>query len=158
MSAVIPVENWGSSGITRSKGDDTVLKGKLIHPDIMAALALCGHGDKVLIADGNYPLDSKSGSAETIYLGLTPGQPNVTDVLGAIQSVINIEKAEVMAPADGTIPEIFGEFKQMLGGMELEKLGRYEFYDACCEAPVRLAISTGEKRVFANLLITVGVA
>ena len=38
-----------------------MLKGKLIHPDIMAALALCGHGDKVLIADGNYPLDSKTG-------------------------------------------------------------------------------------------------
>ena len=43
-----------------------MLTGKLIHPDIMAALALCGHGDKVLIADGNYPLDSKSGEAETV--------------------------------------------------------------------------------------------
>ena len=28
-----------------------MLKGNLIHPDIMAALALCGHGDKVLIAE-----------------------------------------------------------------------------------------------------------
>ena len=46
----------------------------------------------------------------------------------------------------------------MLGGMELDKLGRYEFYDACCQPGVRLAISTGEQRVFANLLITVGVA
>jgi L-fucose mutarotase len=46
----------------------------------------------------------------------------------------------------------------MLDGMELDLLGRYEFYDACCEKPVRLAISTGEKRVFANLLITIGVA
>ena len=64
-----------------------MLTGKLIHPDIMAALALCGHGDKVLIADGNYPLDSKSGEAETVYLGLTPGLPTVTDVLEAIQSV-----------------------------------------------------------------------
>ena len=79
-------------------------------------------------------------------------------MLDAIQSVINIEKAEVMDPADGTTPEIFGEFTQMLGGMELDKLGRYEFYDACCKEGVRLAISTGEKRVFANLLITVGVA
>lgn len=135
-----------------------MLKGQLIHPDIMAALALCGHGDKVLIADGNYPLDSKSGMAEKIYLGLKPGMPTVTDVLEALQSVINIEKAEVMDPADGSEPEIFGEFKTMLDGMELEKLGRYEFYDACCQEPVRLAISTGEKRVFANLLITVGVA
>ena len=86
-----------------------MLKGKLIHPDIMAALALCGHGDKVLIADG-------------------------------------------------TTPEIFGQFQTMLGGMELAKLGRYEFYDACCLPGVRLAVSTGEQRTFANLLITIGVA
>lgn len=135
-----------------------MLKGQLIHPDLMAALALCGHGDKVLIADGNYPLDSKSGTAEKVYLGLKPGLPTVTDVLEALQSVINIEKAEVMDPADGSEPEIFGEFRTMLDGMALDKLGRYEFYDACCKEPVRLAISTGEKRVFANLLITVGVA
>ena len=63
-----------------------------------------------------------------------------------------------MDPADGTTPEIFGEFQTMLDGMELHKLGRYEFYDACCQDGVKLAISTGEGRVFANLLITVGVA
>ena len=135
-----------------------MLKGKMIHPQIMAALAMCGHGDKVLIADGNYPLDSKTTDAELVYLGLMPGQPTVPDVLEAIQSVVNIEKAEVMDPNDGTTPEIFGTFRDMLDGMELSLLGRYEFYDACCEPNVRLAISTGEKRVFANLLITIGVA
>lgn len=135
-----------------------MLKGKLIHPDIMAALSLCGHGDKVLIADGNYPLDSKTGNTELVYLGLTPGLPAVTDVLEAIQSVVEIEKAEVMNPADGTEPEIFGQFQAMLNGMELSRLGRYEFYDACCQPGVRLAVSTGEKRTFANLLITIGVA
>lgn len=135
-----------------------MLKGKLIHPELMAALSLCGHGDKVLIADGNYPLASKTAEAKTVYLGLTPGLPTVTAVLEALQSVIEIERAEVMDPADGSTPEIFDEFRAMLGGMELEKLGRGEFYDACCQPGVRLAISTGEKRVFANLLITVGVA
>ena len=135
-----------------------MLKGKLIHPDLIAALALCGHGDKVLIADGNYPLDSKTGDAELVYLGLTPGLPTVTDVLAALQSVINIERAEVMETGDGTTPEIFEEFKTMLPDLGLEKLGRYEFYDACGEPAVRLAISTGEKRTFANILITVGVA
>ena len=135
-----------------------MLKGKLIHPDIMAALALCGHGDKILIADGNYPLDSKTENAALVYLGLMPGTPTVPQVLDAIQSVINVEKAEVMNPDDGTTPEIFGTFRDMLEGMELDMLGRYEFYDACCEKCVRLAISTGEKRTYANLLITVGVA
>jgi L-fucose mutarotase len=135
-----------------------MLKTKLIHPDIMSALALCGHGDKVLIADGNYPLDSNTADAELVYLGLMPGTPTVPQVLEAIQSAVNIEKAEVMNPDDGTTPEIFGTFREMLDGMELDLLGRYEFYDACCKPNVRLAISTGEKRVYANLLITIGVA
>lgn len=135
-----------------------MLKGKLIHPDLIAALALCGHGDKILIADGNYPLDPKTGDAELVYLGLTPGMPTVTDVLGALQSVISIEKAEVMDPGDGTTPEIYEDFKAMLPDLKLDVLGHYEFYDACCLPPVRLAISTGEKRTYANILITVGVA
>lgn len=38
-------------------------------------------------------------------------------------------------------------------------MGRYEFYDACmAEHALVLAISTGEQRVFANLLLTIGVA
>ena len=52
-----------------------MLTTKCIHPGIMKALSLCGHGSKVLIADGNYPLEEKSGNAEKIYLGLTPGLP-----------------------------------------------------------------------------------
>ena len=136
-----------------------MLKGKLIHPQLMAALSACGHGDKILIADGNYPLESKTTDAELVYLGLTPDLPTVTDVLEAILSAVNVEKAEVMTPGDDVAePEIFSEFRDLLGGMELDKLGRYEFYDACCVPGVRLAISTGEKRTFANILITVGCA
>lgn len=135
-----------------------MLTGKLIHPEIINALSFCGHGDKILIADGNYPLASRTEDAELVYLGLVPGSPAVTEVLDAVMSVIKIEKAEVMQPDDGTIPEIFEEFEKMLGGMPLDWLGRYEFYDACCKPGVRLAISTGEKRTFANILVTIGVA
>ena len=136
-----------------------MLTTKLIHPQIMAAIAKCGHGSKILIADGNYPLAEKSGNAEKVFLGLTRGIPTVTDVLDALLSVINVEKAEVMVPEDGSAPPIFGEFRQMLGGMELSPMGRYEFYDACmAENAIVLAISTGEQRVFANILVTVGCA
>lgn len=136
-----------------------MLTTKLIHPDIIAALSRAGHGSKVLIADGNYPLAEKSGTARLVYLGLTAGIPTVTDVLAALHSVCEIEKAEVMSPQDGTEPSIFAEFRKELGGMELSPLGRYEFYDACMkENAVILAISTGEKRVFANILLTIGCA
>lgn len=132
---------------------------KLINPDILAALAYCGHGSKVLIADANYPLAEKSGNAKKVYLGLTRGLPTATDVLDAILSVVNVEKAEVMVPEEGPEPEIFEEFRSKLNGMELSGMGRYEYYDACMEEnAVYLAISTGEQRTFANILLTIGCA
>ncbi|MCI9488098.1 MAG: RbsD or FucU transport [Lachnospiraceae bacterium] len=134
-----------------------MLTTKCIHPGIMKALSLCGHGSKVLIADGNYPLAEKSGSAEKVYLGLTPGLPTVTDVLKTIHSVVEVEKAEVMVPGDGTTPDIFSEFEDELG-LKLSGIGRFEYYDLCCQPDVVLAISTGEKRVFANILLTIGCA
>ena len=135
-----------------------MLTTKCINPAIIKAISLCGHGSKILIADGNYPLAEKTGSAEKIYLGLRPGMPTVTDVLKTLHSVINIEKAEVMSPGDGTKPAIFTEFTKELN-LPLDSLGRYEFYDACmAPGAVALAVSTGEKRVFANILITVGCA
>lgn len=136
-----------------------MLKMTLVNPDIISALAYCGHGSKVLIADVNYPLAEKSGNAQKVYLGVTPGLPTVTDVLKALHGVCEIEKAEVMVPEDGSTPEIFAEFQKELGGMKLSTLGRYEFYDACmAEDEVYLAISTGEKRTFANILVTIGCA
>lgn len=133
-------------------------KGKCINPCILAAVSRLGHGDRILIADGNYPLASKTGGAEKIWVSLSPGLPTVTDVLDALQSVINIEEAAVMQPADGPDPEIFAEFNTMLDGMQLRRLGRFEFYDECSNPSLRLAIATGEQRTFANLLITVGCA
>ncbi len=45
----------------------------LIHPEIMGAIALCGHGDKILISDGNYPLSSQSGDAKKNLSGAGKG-------------------------------------------------------------------------------------
>lgn len=133
-------------------------KGKCINPCILAAVSRLGHGDKILIADGNYPLASKTGEAEKIWVSLSPGLPSVTDVLAALQSVINVEAAAVMQPSEGPDPGIFADFTTMLGGMALERLDRYGFYDECVRPSLRLAIATGEQRTFANILITVGCA
>jgi len=133
-------------------------KGKCINPCILAAVSCLGHGDKILIADGNYPLASKTADAEKIYLALSPGLPTVTDVLDALLSIMNVESATVMKPSDMSEPDIFRVFTTMLPGLPFPKLGRYEFYDECCKHALRLAISTGEKRTFANILLTVGCA
>jgi len=133
-------------------------KGKCINPCILAAVSRLGHGDKILIADGNYPLNSKTGDAEKIWVSLSPGIPTVTDVLDALQSIINVEAAAVMQPSEGPEPEIFKEFESRLPEMELRKLGRFEFYNECTDNSLCLAISTGEQRTYANILLTVGCA
>lgn len=136
-----------------------MLKIKCINPRLINALACCGHGDKVLICDGNYPIDSCTNeNSEKIYLQLTHGIPTVTEVLKVLVDSINIEQAQVMTPGEGEKPAIFSEFKEILPSeIELNQLGRYEFYDEAKKEKIRVAIATGEKRIFGNILITIGV-
>lgn len=129
-----------------------------IHPGILLELSRCGHGDRILIADGNYPIASRCPQAVRVYVGVTKGLPRVSEVLDAILSEINVEAAAVMQPDDGPEPEIFTEFRERLPDIELDNLGRFTFYERAAEPNVRLVISTGEARTFANILLTVGVA
>lgn len=145
-----------------------MLKGKLTHPLILAALARAGHGSKVLLSDGNYPHWTKKGpNAEVVYLNLAPGKPTVTEVLGVLVSAIPIERAEIMDTnktgpyAMAEDPPIWGEFRDLLRptdcGGELSKIERFAFYDAAGTPDVCLTIATGEQRIYANLLLTIGV-
>jgi L-fucose mutarotase len=135
-----------------------MLKTRLIHPGILEALGEAGHGAQVLIADGNYPLRTRSNdAARRVYLNLAPGLVSVVDVLRALVDAIPIEAAQVMSPDDGNDPAIFADFGALLGGIELTRLGRFPFYDAARGPDVALAIATGEQRLYANLLLTIGV-
>lgn len=130
----------------------------LINPELMAAVSLCGHGDKILISDGNYPIASKSGDAKIIYLSLAKDCPTVTKVLETLKTVMNFEKAELMMPSGDKEPPIFDEFRKLLPDAEFENHSRFDYYDECCKPNVKVAIHTGESRTFANILLTVGVA
>ncbi|NLN91881.1 MAG: RbsD or FucU transport [Candidatus Hydrogenedens sp.] len=135
-----------------------MLKQRLIHPDILEALAAAGHGSKVLITDGNYPASTMLGdNASLVYLNLTPGFPTVTEVLRVLLTAIPVEAAAVMEPADGAEPPIFQEFREELPGLTLEKLDRYSFYEEASDLETCLQIVTGEQRIYANLLLTIGV-
>ena len=135
-----------------------MLKTRLLHPGILQALGEAGHGAQVLIADGNYPLATRSNDrAHRVYLNLSPGLVTVTDVLRALVEAIPIEAAHVMAPDDGDEPAIFADFRELLPDVALQPLGRFPFYDAARGLDVALAIATGEQRLYANLLLTIGV-
>ncbi|HET7080422.1 MAG TPA: RbsD/FucU family protein [Chloroflexia bacterium] len=135
-----------------------MLKGKLIHPQILEALGRAGHGSKILIADGNYPFATAVGpQARQVFLNLSPGLVPVTAVLDALVPAIPIEAAAVMMPP-GDEPAIFAEFRALLPPeLELQALDRFAFYAAARDESVALLVATGEQRVYANILLTIGV-
>ncbi len=136
-----------------------MLRYRLTHPQILAALSTAGHGAQVLIADGNYPFATGANpAAERAYLNLTRGSAPVDEVLAVIADAIVIEAAHVMVPDEGPEPPIFASFRKHLpAGMELQPLGRFAFYDAAKSPNVALVIATGEQRIYANILLTIGV-
>lgn len=135
-----------------------MLKTRLLHPGILEALGEAGHGAQVLIADGNYPLRTRSyEGARRVFLNLAPDLVRVTDVLDVVGGAIPIEAAHVMTPDTGDEPPIFQEFRQLLPGLDLTPLARFDFYDVARGPDLALAIATGERRIYANLLLTIGV-
>ncbi|MBI5031729.1 MAG: RbsD or FucU transport [Chloroflexi bacterium] len=136
-----------------------MLKTKLTHPEIIGALGKLGHGSQVLIADGNYPIATGTNpSATHVFLNLTPGIVSATDALRAIVDMIAIESAAVMVPDSGKEPDIFDEFRYNLPqGLALRPLNRAEFYATARDANTGLVIATGEQRIYANILLTIGV-
>ena len=144
-----------------------MLKSKLTHPEILAALARAGHGSCVLIADGNYPAATTLGpNARLVHLNLAPGQVSVTDVLTALLTAIPVEQAAVMDTlksgpyAMSGEPGIWDDFRRQLapaGVADLTKVERMAFYEQSRQGDVALVIQTGEQRIYANLLLTIGV-
>lgn len=156
---------------TTGKGGLAMLKSELIHPEVLAVLGQAGHGSKVLLADGNYPCVTKLGvNAELVSLNLSPGVISANQVLKAIVSAVPIEKAEVMKPSDEDRrtykmeedPLIWREFQAILNDVvrpeiTIEPVNRVPFYGIASDIDVALVIATGEQRIFANILLTIGV-
>ena len=134
-----------------------MLKSSLIHPQILEALATSGHTGKVLISDGNYPVGTLANpQAKRVYLNLAPGKLTVTEVLDILLTAIPIEAAHAMRTADGSTPDIFADFENMLD-VTIQQLDPQAFYDLAFDKNMALVIATGEQRLYGNIILTIGV-
>lgn len=139
-----------------------MLKTKLVHPEILQALAKAGHGSKVLLADGDYPVSTTAGkNAAIVHLNLCAGLVGCLEILEVLLPTVLVEKAEVMdVPQGNNLPDIWQDYKDLLKQNDypddLEKLDRFGFYDEVAKNTTALIIQTGELREYANLLLTIG--
>ena len=142
-----------------------MLTTRLLHPQILRALAASGHGSKVLIAAANFPVSTTRGAnAALVSLALAPGIVTCTQVLEAIVSVSVFEGAAVIRPPRGDVerePEAWGEYHRVLSAagqpLRLEPLDGERFMAEAADPAVALAVATGDERLYTSLLLTVGV-
>ena len=135
-----------------------MLRTRLIHPEILGALAAAGHGSQVLLSDGNFPhATATPPGARRVYLNLSPGRVTVTEVLDAIAATVPIEAAAVMRPHDADVPAVYDEYRALLPtGTPVDVVERFAFYERARGRDVTLAVATGDQRLYANLLLTIG--
>jgi len=134
----------------------------MTHPELLRAIGRAGHGAKILLADGNYPHSVwVSPRAERIALNLAPGLLTVDDVLGVLKQTIPIEAAAIMVPSPGPdapthIPAHDG-YRAQLPGIPFTEVPRFDFYAEAKSDDVCCVVATGDQRLYANLLLTIGV-
>ena len=135
-----------------------MITGRLIHPQLLGALASAGHGSKILLSDGNYPHGTGAAVGATrIYLNVSPGLLTVDQVLALLLGSVPIEAAEIMSPPEGVDVPAIAAYRAALDGVPFSAHERFAFYDAARHPDVAIVVATGDVRGYSNLLLTIGV-
>ena len=130
----------------------------IIPPELLKILCEMGHGDEIVIADGNFP--SASMGQRVVYLSGN-GAAEVFDAVLKLLPLDTYAKPlylmEVVKGDDVETP-IWEEYKAVAkkySDAEFEHIERYEFYERAKKAYA--VIATGEKALYANILLKKGV-
>ena len=143
-----------------------MLKGisPLISPALLKVLCEMGHGDELVIADGNFPCESMGKNAVVIRAD-GHGVPELLDaILKLIPLDAYVEKPvalmEVVPGDTCPTPEIWDVYKSILNKHEpdnckIDMTERFAFYERAKKA--YLIVATGETAIYANIILQKGV-
>ncbi|MDR1468146.1 MAG: L-fucose mutarotase [Spirochaetaceae bacterium] len=140
-----------------------MLKGipDILSPDLLKVLAEMGHGDEIVIGDGNFP-------AASVARRLIRADGHGTcELLKAILAVIpldtyaepNVVLMEVV-PSDPVRPVIWDDYRTILVAAEgdqvkVARIKRFAFYERAKTAYA--VIASGESALYANIILKKGV-
>ncbi len=136
-----------------------MLKTRLLHPEILSALAASGHFSQVFIGDGNFPTAGNRGpNARIVHLNLAPGMIDAVTVLDVILEMTPVQAATVMQPPADFASPLHAVYREKLGPqVTWTEMERWAFYEKISSPRTTLMIATGEQQRFANLLLEIGV-
>lgn len=135
---------------------------KILSPELLKTLCEMGHGDEIVIADGNFP--AETFGKKVIRADGIGG----VEILDAVMKVIPLDTYSdpnfmlmELTPSDvGKItPAIWEDYKRVAeendDNVRLGMLERFEFYERASKAYA--VIATGEKAIYANIILKKGV-
>ncbi|MFI4912292.1 MAG: RbsD/FucU family protein [Sedimentisphaeraceae bacterium JB056] len=139
-----------------------MLKGipNIISPELLKILMEMGHGDQLVISDGNFP-----GAACAQRLVRCDGH-NVPEVLKAILKLFPLDTYSdpvtlmSVVPGDDYKPVIWDTYKEVIknSGEKFDDFAfvdRFGFYDVAKSAYA--VVTTSEPALYANIVLTKGV-
>ncbi len=143
-----------------------MLKGvpQILSPELLKVLCEMGHSDQIVIADGNFPTESMGKDSIVIRCD----GHGIPELLDAILKVFPLDTytekpvnlMEVM-PGDTVKTPIWDEYKEIIGRYDDRKdstigtIERFKFYHESRKAYA--IIATGEKALYANVILQKGV-
>lgn len=133
----------------------------IISPELLKILGEMGHGDEIVIADGNFP-----AAANAKRLIRLDGH-NVPEVLQSVLKLFPLDpyvKSAVglmeVVPGDDVVPNIWKNYRKILDESEetfkeFEFIERFEFYERAKNAFA--VVATSELALYANIILKKGV-
>ncbi|WP_338661011.1 RbsD/FucU family protein [Paraclostridium sordellii] len=137
---------------------------QILSPQILKVLCEMGHSDQIVISDGNFPAESMGKDSIVIRCD----GHGVPELLDAILTVFPLDTyvdkpvslMEVM-PGDNVETPIWDTYKEIIqkhdnrGEETVGTIERFKFYDEAKKAYA--IIATGEKALYANVILQKGV-
>jgi L-fucose mutarotase len=140
-----------------------MLKGvpSIISPELMKVLLEMGHGDEIVIADGNFP--AATCAQRLVRADGHPAVPLLEAVLRFLPLDIYVEKPVALmqvVPGDNTKPAIWNEYRQVVLASgekfsDFDYVERFAFYERAKKAFA--VVATSEKALYANVILKKGV-
>ncbi|MFB2593205.1 D-ribose pyranase [Paracoccus sp. p4-l81] len=121
-------------------------KTALLNAELSRVIASMGHGDLLVIGDAGLPVPP---GVPVIDLAVTRGVPGVFDVLDAVLSELQVERAAI---AEEAAEDLAAEFSTRL---PCARISHANFKEASRAA--RVVVRTGECTPFANVALWAGV-
>ena len=141
-----------------------MLKGipDILTPELLKIMMEMGHGDTLVIGDGNFPAASIAKDSKLVRLD-GHGVPEILDAILQFYPLDSYVDAPVtlmsVVPGDNVETPIWDEYARIIEkhepGKKIGHIGRFEFYDAARKAYA--VVSSGESALYANLILQKGV-